>query len=106
MGKFHIWTIGCQMNEVRCAVLTDELEDLGLRAERLVRRGRPRGAVLLHGPAACRGQGPRPAPAPAADVKRRRPGLQVALAGCIGRRRRVAAADYPLVDFFVSPSRT
>jgi tRNA-2-methylthio-N6-dimethylallyladenosine synthase len=103
VGAFHIWTIGCQMNTSDARKLTEELERYGHRptetkdgADLVVLYScmvRQHAEDKVHSQLGeLRG------------LKRTRPGLRVALAGCIGdvdwwQRK------YPFVDFFLSPGQ-
>lgn len=106
-GTYHIWTIGCQMNEADSRHLASQFEALGFvetpRAidadiavlNTCVVRQQPedkavRKLLSLGG------------------VKRNRPGMIIALMGCmVGKREAEGLAErFPFVDVFASPSQT
>jgi tRNA-2-methylthio-N6-dimethylallyladenosine synthase len=102
---YNIWTIGCQMNEADARRLSDELDLVGFASSDSVDEA---DLVVLY---SCvvrqaaenkvHGQLLR-----LRDVKRRRPGLRIALAGCMaGEETAGLQRAYPWVDLFVSPKQ-
>jgi tRNA-2-methylthio-N6-dimethylallyladenosine synthase len=102
---YNIWTIGCQMNEADARRLSDELDLAGFAPSDSVDQA---DLVVLY---SCvvrqaaenkvHGQLLR-----LRDVKRRRPGLRIALAGCMaGEETAGLQRTYPWVDLFVSPKQ-
>jgi len=105
VANYHIWTIGCQMNEADARRLSDELDLVGFASSDSVDEA---DLVVLY---SCvvrqaaenkvHGQLLR-----LRDVKRRRPGLRIALAGCMaGEETAGLQRTYPWVDLFVSPKQ-
>jgi tRNA-2-methylthio-N6-dimethylallyladenosine synthase len=103
MGKFHIWTIGCQMNTSDARRLSEDLEGHGF--EETENR---RSADLLvlyscmvrqHAEDKVRNQ-----LAELRRMKQERPSTRIAVAGCVGD---VDAwqKQYPFVDFFLEPGQ-
>jgi tRNA-2-methylthio-N6-dimethylallyladenosine synthase len=103
VANYHIWTIGCQMNEADARRLSDELDLVGFASSDSVDQA---DLVVLY---SCvvrqaaenkvHGQLLR-----LRDVKRRRPSLRIALAGCMaGEETAGLQRTYPWVDLFVSP---
>lgn len=105
--KFHIWTIGCQMNEADARHLDERLRAAGHEP-----CDDPREAdlVILNSCVVRRSAEDRVLAKlrEALAWKRRRPGRQVAVMGClVGRRERDvrrAAEELPGVDFLLPPS--
>ncbi len=105
--KFHIWTIGCQMNEADARHLDERLRAAGHEP-----CDDPRDAdlVILNSCVVRQSaeQRVRERLNAALAWKRQRPGRHVALMGClVGHRERDArrlAADLPEVDFLLPPS--
>ncbi|HZR97254.1 MAG TPA: tRNA (N6-isopentenyl adenosine(37)-C2)-methylthiotransferase MiaB [Chloroflexota bacterium] len=102
-ATYNIWTIGCQMNEADARRLGDELDLVGFEA-----CDAPDAAdlVVLY---SCvvrqaaenkvHNQLMR-----LRDVKRQRPALKIALAGCMaGEATAALQQTYPFVDLFISP---
>ena len=103
MGKFHIWTIGCQMNTSDARRVSEELEERGF--EETDSRDSADLVVLYscmvrqHAEDKVRNQ--------LADLRRlkqQKPSTRIAVAGCVGdvddwQRK------YPFVDFFLSPGQ-
>ena len=103
MGKFHIWTIGCQMNTADARRLGEELEGQGF--EETDSRGSADLLVLYscmvrqHAEDKVRNQ-----LAELRRLKQRKPSTRIAVAGCVGdvddwQRQ------YPFVDFFLAPGQ-
>ncbi len=103
MANYHIWTIGCQMNEADARRLADELDVVGFapsaspeEADLVVLYScvvRQAAENKVHNQLVR-----------LRDVKRRRPGLRIALAGCLaGDETAALQRAYPWVDLFVSP---
>jgi tRNA-2-methylthio-N6-dimethylallyladenosine synthase len=103
MGKFHIWTIGCQMNTSDARRLGEELEERGF--VETDSRGSADLVVLYscmvrqHAEDKVRNQ-----LAELKRMKQARPATRIAVAGCVGD---VGAwqAQYPFVDFFLEPGQ-
>jgi tRNA-2-methylthio-N6-dimethylallyladenosine synthase len=103
MGKFHIWTIGCQMNTADARRLSTELEGQGF--EETESRGSADLVVLYscmvrqHAEDKVRNQ-----LAELRRMKQAKPSTRIAVAGCVGD---VDAwqRQYPFVDFFLEPGR-
>jgi tRNA-2-methylthio-N6-dimethylallyladenosine synthase len=103
MGTFHIWTIGCQMNTSDARMLTEELETYGYQPAESTRKA---DLVVLYS-CMVRQHAEDKVHSQLGELrllKRERPDLKVALAGCIGdiewwQRK------YPFVDFFLSPGQ-
>jgi tRNA-2-methylthio-N6-dimethylallyladenosine synthase len=103
VANYHIWTIGCQMNEADSRRLSDELDLVGFAPSESVDDA---DLVVLY---SCvvrqaaenkvHNQLVR-----LRDVKRKRQGLKIALAGCMaGEETTALQRAYPWVDLFVSP---
>jgi tRNA-2-methylthio-N6-dimethylallyladenosine synthase len=106
-GTYHIWTIGCQMNEADSRHLASQFEALGFaetpRAEdadiavlnTCVVRQQPEDKAVRKLTAL-------------GGVKKNRPGMMIALMGCmVGKREAEDLAQrFPFVDVFASPSQT
>ena len=102
-ATYNIWTIGCQMNEADARRLGDELDLVGFKA---CDAADTADLVVLY---SCvvrqaaenkvHNQLMR-----LRDVKRQRPGLKIALAGCMaGEETGALEQAYPFVDLFISP---
>lgn len=105
--KYHIWTIGCQMNEADSRHLATQLEGLGLESTRdfkiadvivlntCVVRQRPEDKAIGRLMSLK-------------SLKRKNPDLVIALMGCLVGYRESAdlQAKFPFVDVFMSPSTT
>jgi tRNA-2-methylthio-N6-dimethylallyladenosine synthase len=103
VANYHIWTIGCQMNEADARRLGDELDLVGFEPCEVADEA---DLVVLY---SCvvrqaaenkvHNQLMR-----LRDAKRGRPGLKIALAGCMaGEETAALQRAYPWVDLFVSP---
>lgn len=106
-GTYHIWTIGCQMNEADSRHLASQLEALGFteskRADEAdiavlntcVVRQQPEDKAVRK----LTGLG---------GVKKNRPDMIIALMGCmVGKREAEDLADrFDFVDVFMAPSQT
>jgi tRNA-2-methylthio-N6-dimethylallyladenosine synthase len=104
---YHIWTIGCQMNEADSRHLASQLEALGFvetpRAidadiavlNTCVVRQQPEDKAVRKLTAL-------------GGVKNKRPGMIIALMGCmVGKREAEELAErFPFVDVFTAPSQT
>jgi tRNA-2-methylthio-N6-dimethylallyladenosine synthase len=103
LGTFHIWTIGCQMNTSDARMLTEELETYGYQP---AEKKESADLVVLYS-CMVRQHAEDKVHSQLGELrllKRERPDLRVALAGCIGdvnwwQRK------YPFVDFFLSPGQ-
>jgi tRNA-2-methylthio-N6-dimethylallyladenosine synthase len=103
VGKFHIWTIGCQMNTSDARMLTEELETYGYEP---AEHKSAADLVVLYS-CMVRQHAEDKVHSQLGELrmlKRQRPWLKIALAGCIGD------VDwwqhkYPFVDFFLSPGQ-
>jgi tRNA-2-methylthio-N6-dimethylallyladenosine synthase len=101
VGKFHIWTIGCQMNTSDARMLTEELEGYGYEPGDSFREA---DLVVLYS-CMVRQHAEDKVHSQLGALrleKRERPGMKVALAGCIGNVE-WWQQRYPFVDFFLSP---
>lgn len=104
---YHIWTIGCQMNEADTRHLAAQLEDLGYKPEMKAHLAN----VIVLNTCVIRQQ----AEDKALDqlrqlkgLKRSNPDLTVTVMGCIvGRKLEESLrAQFPFVDVFMGPSET
>ena len=103
MGKFHIWTIGCQMNTSDARMLTEELEGYGYEPSQAARDA---DLVVLYS-CMVRQHAEDKVHSQLGVLrleKQARPGLKVALAGCIGNVE-WWQQRYPFVDYFLSPGQ-
>ncbi len=105
--KFHIWTIGCQMNEADSRRLSEALEAAGHSACPAAGEA----DLLILNTCVVRQSAEDRARARLAEVlawKRRHPGVKIALMGClVGHRpatRRPVEEEWAGVDFFLPPS--
>ncbi len=106
-GTYHIWTIGCQMNEADSRHLASQLEALGFVETRkaddadiavlntCVVRQQPEDKAVRK----LTGLG---------GVKKSRPGMIIALMGCMVGKREAEGLlkTFPFVDVFMAPSQT
>ncbi len=103
MGKFHIWTIGCQMNTSDARRLSQELEGYGF--EETDARGSADLLVLYscmvrqHAEDKVRTQ-----LGELRKLKQEKPSTRIAVAGCVGDVDEWQQ-KYPFVDFFLEPGR-
>jgi tRNA-2-methylthio-N6-dimethylallyladenosine synthase len=104
---YHLWTIGCQMNEADAGRAAALLESAGYRP---VPRAREAGLLLLN-TCVVRQQAEDKIYSRlsyVAELKQKKPGLIVVLMGClVGRNPRETAAlraRFPFVDLFLAPS--
>lgn len=103
VGTFHIWTIGCQMNTADARMLTEELESYGYAPSESKETA---DLVVLYS-CMVRQHAEDKVHSQLGElrlIKRRRPGLKIALAGCIGNVE-WWQQKYPFVDFFLSPGQ-
>src|SRR5688572_5283558 len=102
-GSYNIWTIGCQMNEADARRLSDELDIIGFEpaaaaddADLVVLYScvvRQAAENKVHNQLMR-----------LRDVKRERPSMRIALAGCMaGDETTALQQTYPWVDAFISP---
>jgi tRNA-2-methylthio-N6-dimethylallyladenosine synthase len=102
-GSYNIWTIGCQMNEADARRLSDELDVIGFEpaaaaddADLVVLYScvvRQAAENKVHNQLMR-----------LRDVKRERPSMRIALAGCMaGDETTALQQTYPWVDAFISP---
>lgn len=101
MGRYHIWSIGCQMNTADARNLADQLNVFGYQP---TARADEADLVVLYScmvrqAAEDRVHGQLHL---LREIKRRRPRMRIALAGCLGDPE-VWRARYPFVDLFVGP---
>ncbi len=104
---YHIWTIGCQMNEADSRRLAQQLEFAGYRAVDRAEHA----AVLVLNTCVVRQQAEDKAVGRLGAlkaVKQARPDLAVALMGCMVGLKEAPAlkARFPFVDVFMPPSET
>jgi tRNA-2-methylthio-N6-dimethylallyladenosine synthase len=106
-GTYHIWTIGCQMNEADSRHLASQLEALGFvesfRAEHA--------DIAVLNTCVVRQQPEDKAVSKLlslGDTKRNRRRMIIALMGCMVGRREAEdlAVRFPFVDVFMAPSQT
>ncbi len=106
-GTYHIWTIGCQMNEADSRHLASQFEALGfVETPRAIDAD-----VAVLNTCVVRQQPEDKAVRKLTDlggVKKKRPGMIIALMGCmVGKREAEDLAQrFPFVDVFASPSQT
>lgn len=106
-GAYHIWTIGCQMNEADTRYLAAQLEDLGYTPE-------PKSHladVIVLNTCVIRQQAEDKAIEQLRQLKglkRSKPDLVIAVMGCIvGRKHEESLRQqFPFVDVFMAPSET
>lgn len=106
-GTYHIWTIGCQMNEADSRHLASQLEALGFKQN-------PKAVdadVVVLNTCVVRQQPEDKAVrklTALGGVKKKRPGMMIALMGCMVGRREAEnlAGRFPFVDVFAAPSET
>lgn len=108
MGKtYHIWTIGCQMNEADSRHLSAQLEAMGYSAADDPERSDlvVLNTCVVRQSAEDKGVGKLRA---LESVKRRRPEMLVGLMGCfVGQREAPRLKErFPFVDVFMPPSET
>ncbi len=104
---YHIWTIGCQMNEADSRHLSSQLEALGYRRTDTAGEA---GLVVLN-TCVVRQQAEDKAYSRLSSLrheKRQNPDMIIALMGCmVGRREAPALKQrFPYVDVFMAPSET
>jgi tRNA-2-methylthio-N6-dimethylallyladenosine synthase len=103
VGKFHIWTIGCQMNTSDARMLTEELETYGYEPS----DSKATADLVVLYSCMVRQHAEDKVHSQLGELrllKRDSPGLKVALAGCIGNVE-WWQQKYPFVDFFLSPGQ-
>jgi len=104
---YHIWTIGCQMNEADSRHLASQFEALGfVETPRAIDAD-----IAVLNTCVVRQQPEDKAVRKLTDlggVKNKRPGMIIALMGCmVGKREAEGLAErFPFVDVFASPSQT
>ena len=107
IGTYHIWTIGCQMNEADSRHLASQLEALGF-----VETPRAIDADLaVLNTCVVRQQPEDKAVRKLTDlggVKGKRPGMIIALMGCMVGKNEAEdlAVRFPFIDVFMAPSKT
>jgi len=107
-GTYHIWTIGCQMNEADSRHLASQLEALGFVETRPAMEA----DIAVLNTCVVRQQPEDKAVAKLTDLggvkNARRPGMIIALMGCmVGKREAEDLAQrFPFVDVFMAPSQT
>ncbi len=108
IGTYHIWTIGCQMNEADSRHLASQLEALGF----VETQNTDDADVAVLNTCVVRQQPEDKAIAKLNAIggvkRRRRPNMIVALMGCmVGRREREDLSEqFPFIDLFMAPSHT
>jgi tRNA-2-methylthio-N6-dimethylallyladenosine synthase len=106
-GTYHIWTIGCQMNEADSRHLASQLEALGFVETRQAIEA----DIAVLNTCVVRQQPEDKAVAKLTDLggvkNARRPGMIIALMGCmVGKREAEGLAErFPFVDVFMAPSQ-
>ncbi|MBC8206206.1 MAG: tRNA (N6-isopentenyl adenosine(37)-C2)-methylthiotransferase MiaB [Kiritimatiellaeota bacterium] len=104
---YHIWTIGCQMNEADSRHLASQFEALGfVETPRAIDAD-----IAVLNTCVVRQQPEDKAVRKLTDlggVKNKRPGMIIALMGCmVGKREAEELAErFPFVDVFTAPSQT
>lgn len=107
-GTYHIWTIGCQMNEADSRRLAQQLEFVGYRPT-----PQPEAAdLVVMNTCVVRQQSEDKAVGRLTTLARvkqeERPGMIISLMGCMVGMKESAALQqrYPYVDVFMAPSET
>lgn len=102
---YHIWTIGCQMNEADSRTVTDELETRGYQAA----RSPAEADVILLNTCVVRASAENKAVGRLSSlrpIKERHPETILAVMGClVGDDEVELRAQFPFVDLFLRPSR-
>jgi len=107
-GTYHIWTIGCQMNEADSRHLASQLEALGFVE---IKQASDADVVVLN-TCVVRQHPEDKAVRKLTDLggvkNSRRPGMIIALMGCMVGMREAEelAVRFPFVDVFMAPSQT
>lgn len=106
-GTYHIWTIGCQMNEADSRHLASQLEALGFQESRLAEHA----DIVVLNTCVVRQQPEDKAVSKLmslGDTKRNKRKMIIALMGCmVGKREAGDLAErFPFVDVFMAPSQT
>lgn len=104
-AKYYLWTIGCQMNEADSRRLADELQDIGWQSTTELRET----DLVVLNTCVVRQQAEDKAYGRLGllrKLKSRKPGLIIALMGClVGREdHSTLKAKFPHVDVFLRPS--
>ena len=104
---YHIWTIGCQMNEADTRHLAAQLEDLGYQPAEAAHQA----DVIVLNTCVIRQQAEDKALEQLRQLKglkRSNPNLTVTVMGCIvGRKQEESLrSQFPFVDVFMGPSET
>ena len=102
---YHIWTIGCQMNEADSRTVTDELETRGYQAA----RSPAEADVILLNTCVVRASAENKAVGRLSSlrpIKERHPETILAVMGClVGDDETKLRTQFPFVDLFLRPSR-
>ena len=101
--KYYLWTIGCQMNFADSRQVAEELDLLGFHQ---ASRAEEADLILLN-TCVVRQSAEDKAVGRLTSLqglKRRRPGLRLALMGCFVGEARALRVRYPWVDAFIAPS--
>jgi tRNA-2-methylthio-N6-dimethylallyladenosine synthase len=106
-GTYHIWTIGCQMNEADSRSLAAQLEALGFEETRRAEHA----DIAVLNTCVVRQQPEDKAVAKLqslGDTKKNRRKMIIALMGCMVGKREAEelATRFPFVDVFMAPSQT
>jgi len=107
-GTYHIWTIGCQMNEADSRHLASQLEALGFVETKQASDA----DIAVLNTCVVRQQPEDKAVRKLTDLggvkNSRRPGMIIALMGCMVGKREAEdlAVRFPFVDIFMAPSQT
>jgi len=105
MNRFHIWTIGCQMNKADSETLAAELQRLGYE---LAQRAEDADIIVLNSCAVRQSAEDKVLNklANLKALKRKRPGVALALTGCLVNSNTDALRErFAHVDFFLKPQR-
>jgi len=101
--KYYLWTIGCQMNFADSRQLAEELDRLGFRQ---AGRAEEADLVLLNTCVVRQSAEDKVVGRLTSlkGLKRRRPGMRLALVGCFVGEAAALRQRYPWVDAFIAPS--
>ena len=105
MGTYHIWTVGCQVNQADSGKLSAGLQRLGWEPLE-----RPEDAdLIVVNTCAVRAHAEERAASKLgvlAKIKRQRPGVKIAVMGCmVGPRSEQLQKRFPYVDVFARPQQ-
>lgn len=101
--KYYLWTIGCQMNFADSRQVAEELELLGFRPA----GGAEEADLVLLNSCVVRQSAEDKVAGRLSSLKglkRRRPGMRLALMGCFVHEAAALKERYPWIDAFIAPS--